>query len=554
MPDTYSILDGVTPEDLGLPSKFADFREIQREAVQFGLYGPGSGVDERRFIAMGAPTGCGKSLLATALGKMAGCKYAILTATRALEDQLVSDFSPSGLVNIRGRRNYHCVDPDRAGDPTWDCDRGDEDGCPRSDGPHCTYRSQVEEAKASRAIVTNYAYWMNVRSRNSMGLEEEGCVDPIGLLICDEAHKAADELSRFLGVWVSLADLHKWAGEPVRQCVEAAGGREWGVLTPAWIDALTMAWGAASRRSKEIEKWFASAAAAFRTSKEYRRLEKLIGDLERVVSLGADNNWLWRVTKSGIAFDCIWPGRYAERYLWTGVPKIVLMSATLRPKALSMVGLSEAKYWFREWPRVFPAANNPVVWIPTGKMGVKAGEDELAKAIARADEIYDEWAPGFKGIVHTASYRRAEWLQSKSRWGRHMLLNKSGEAVSMLERFKNAAPPAILVSPSYTTGFDIPPEAMAGDQWWQHVLKLPFADLGDPIVSARRESDADWLDYDTMQTLVQSCGRQNRASHHKCTVMITDDAVGRFRRYAARHAPAWFRVTESKTVPRAPRV
>jgi Rad3-related DNA helicase len=134
-----------------------------------------------------------------------------------------------------------------------------------------------------------------------------------------------------------------------------------------------------------------------------------------------------------------------------------------------------------------------------------------------------------------------------------MLLNKSGEAVSMLERFKAMAPPAILVSPSYTTGFDIPPEAMADNQGWQHILKLPFADLGDPIVAARRESDPDWLDYDTMQTLVQACGRMNRQSFHKASVFITDDAVGRFRKYAARHAPGWFRVMESKTVPKAPK-
>jgi Rad3-related DNA helicase len=255
------------------------------------------------------------------------------------------------------------------------------------------------------------------------------------------------------------------------------------------------------------------------------------------------------MTKGGVSFDCIWPGRYAERWLWTGVPRIALMSATLRPKALAMLGLSESKYWFKEFPRVFPAENNPVVWIPTGRMGVKADEAELRKTIIRSDEIYDEWAPGYKGIVHTASYRRAEWLQSNSRWGRHMLLNKAGQAVDMAERFRKSKPPCILVSPSYTTGWDFPDQ----DCEWQHIIKLPFPDLSDPIVSARRESDQDWMDYETMQTLVQASGRGTRHYTDKCVVMITDDAVGKFRNYARRHSPTWFSISESKTVPKAPK-
>ena len=558
----FSILDDVSPEDLGFdPVKFPSYRDVQRQAAQWMMYGD-EGRGTRRFMAAGIPAGGGKSALAVTLGELSGGKYAIITATKGLENQYVDDCPQ--LVNVRGRRNYRCYDPDHVGDETWDCERGYEEGCKLCDTGMCSYRLQVERAKEAKGIVTNDMYWMTVRSRNQQALEGEE-YGAIRLLIVDEAHKSSDSLSRCVGAWFPNTELHNWADELVRGCVEAAKGAEWGFVEQTWLDALTLMWSGVTERMREIAEWFDSDAAAFRVSKEFRKLSKMAGDLERIVTLGTDRNWIWRLTRSGVAFDCIWPGRYAERYLWTGVEKIVLMSGTLRTKALTMVGLSESKYWFKEWPRQFPAANNPVVWIPrydaTGKvkrstMGRKATDEDLGIAIERAHEIYDEWAPHWKGLVQTASYRRAEWLQSQSKYGRYMLLNKRGESAGeMLEKFK-AAPeprdtgkPVILVSPSYTTGYDIPM-----DQSWQHVLKMPFADRSDPVVQARCESDPDWYDYDVGQVFQQSTARTVRKKTHKATIMVTDDAIGRFRNYAGqKHWSSWFRVQEVRGVPRAPR-
>src|ERR1035438_1893622 len=320
MVHSYSILDDVTPEDLGLPAKFSEFRQIQREAVHYGLYGPGSDKEQRRFIAEGQPAGSGKSITSLALGKMAGCKFVILTATRALEDQYVS-YGVEGLVNVRGRRSYHCTDPEHLGDPTWDCDRGDDERCPYSltgggvagvpdargrrsyhctDPEHlgdptwdcdrgddercpssgtgrCAYRQRVEEAKEAGAIVTNYAYWMQVRSRNQAALEvnEEDALrpDPIRLLIADEAHLADGLLSNFLGIWVGMTDLHRFANTQIRQCVQAAAGKEWGMLTKPWIEALATAYASISTRMNDIAIEYPSNEAARRLNKDYRRLK-----------------------------------------------------------------------------------------------------------------------------------------------------------------------------------------------------------------------------------------------------------------------------------------
>lgn len=545
-----SCLYDTIPADIGLPDQFTAFRDVQRQMVDFAVYGPG-GIDSpvvvptRRFAACGAPTGSGKSLGAHAIGIMSGERYAVLTATLGLEEQQVKK-DKFTLVNIRGRSNYDCLDSpyDENGEHVRTCEDADEHGCYWQGKAGCSYYDQVERAKQSRAILTNYQYWLHARSRNRGALE--GTNGKIGLLICDEFHLAMRELARFLGVWFSNQDLHHFADQETRAVLRSAKGNDWGKVGAEWLHALETMQIRVGKRMGDIAGDYKTQAIAYRESKEYRRLDKVAGNLDRITSLGGDNNWIWQLTKSGVSFNCVWPARYAERYLWSGVPRIVLMSATLRPKAYHLCGVSNSDIWFREWPRIFPAHLSPVYWLPTGRMGKKADNSELDKAVRRADEIYDVWAPKHKGIVHTASYYRAEWLQANSKWGRHMLLNKRGEsATEMAERFRKSEPPCLLVSPSYTAGYDFADSACE----FQHIIKLPFPDRSDPVMVARIDSDPDYYDYETMQTLVQACGRGTRHEKDRCTTIITDDSVGNFRKYAAKHAPRWFRVTKIDNVP-----
>ena len=102
--------------------------------------------------------------------------------------------------------------------------------------------------------------------------------------------------------------------------------------------------------------------------------------------------------------------------------------------------------------------------------------------------IFETWG-GKKGIVRTASYKRAEWLQSESTWGRYMHMNREGaEAARVAEKFRNAEPPAVLVSPSYGTGHDFPNYECE----WIWIPKLPFPDRSDPVMIARMQDDPDY--------------------------------------------------------------
>lgn len=554
-----SFLDGQSPAgllQLGLPEKFPSYRDVQREITEFCLLGPhGDGSALRRFRCVGAPPGCGKSLAEATVAELTEGGVVILTATRALEDQLVSDAFP--LINVRGRNNYECRDHLPASGERWSCEEGDERDCKYVDTVHCAYRAKVEEARQAKIKLTNYSYWMHARQNNQGALETTA--RPIRMLICDECHLAHDQLASFLRVYVSTYDLHSYARVEVR----AARGRTketWGFIDEKWLEALGTMIGRVDVRRADIAGEWGSAMRASRKSKEYRKLEKLVAGLSRLIRINTvelndeTRNWIWKDEEHGVSFECVWPRRYAERYLWSGVETVVLMSATLRPKAMQLLGIKQTDYHFKEWPRQFPALRSPVYWLPTGKMGYKASQEEIQKAVRQGERIFEVWKE-HKGLVHTASYRRAEWLQAASGWGRWMVLNAKGESASeAAERFKQMDAPAALVSPSYTTGHDFSDNAAR----WNWIVKLPFPDRSDPVMLARCETDDQYYDYTTAQTLVQACGRVQRNDRDWGCTLITDDAIGRFRNYARQHFPQWFKVLDvpgepgKQTVPGLP--
>jgi Rad3-related DNA helicase len=263
-----TVLDDLCPTDLGLPSKFTEFRQIQREITDFALYGPDPDSTPRRFIGCGAPGGSGKSLASQVRGRLAGVKYAVLTATRALEDQISGDGFP-GLVNIRGRANYECADtldplhPDRRST----CEEGYDGDCNFCDTSRCTYTAQTDRAKMSRAILSNYSYWPHARSNNRLALERRGGADPIRLLIVDECHRAFSSLASFLGVWFSNDDLHRFARDTYRETLSYTRGRDWGRVELPWLNLLTAVWIGVAVRMEEIAGHFKTEAEAARKSK-----------------------------------------------------------------------------------------------------------------------------------------------------------------------------------------------------------------------------------------------------------------------------------------------
>jgi Rad3-related DNA helicase len=303
-------LSQYTPAELGLPEKFDQFRPCQVEAVEWA-----ADQERRRFVGLGLPPGSGKSLIAAALAKVTGMRTAVLTATKALQEQYAADFLD--LVDIRGKANYRCADKANVS-----CRFGAHEGCRLAGGLGCGYEEARARARKAQVVVTNYAYWIRANAFGR-GLEpdpkEGGEPRPVELLVLDECHAAERELSNALRVVVRESWLRD-AGvldetDPARRRSEDVG--EW------------------AKAAKELGAWvkvrFEAAVKELRRRPTSAGREKVYVLEELVEALGAVGKmrgaeWVCEMkqgTKWGRCweFDCVWPGQWAEGRLFVGRPR-----------------------------------------------------------------------------------------------------------------------------------------------------------------------------------------------------------------------------------------
>jgi Rad3-related DNA helicase len=281
-------------------------------------------------------------------------------------------------------------------------------------------------------------------------------------------------------------------------------------------------------------------------------MEELSSAVEEIGRMPLDS-WVCEMrqgTKYGQVwdFDPVWPGMYAESRLFCGVKKVVLMSATLRPASMAMLGINMREAEFREWPRVFPANRTPVYAIPTIRMNHRNTEEDLSKWVARIDEIISTRTER-KGLIHTVSYSRQKYILEHSKYAAYMLANTgapdSDSAMEIMSKFKASSAPSILVSPSFSTGVDFPMRQCE----WQIICKVPFADLRSKVMAARNERNKTYVNYLAMQEIVQASGRGSRSKLDRCEVFIVDSNVLWFMQQNKGLAPRWFELIRTATVP-----
>lgn len=532
-------LRGFEPVELGLPGRFPEFRPIQLDAIEEAYNDP------RRFQGLALPTGAGKTLIALAIARTMGVRAAILTSTLGLQAQYLKDFEQSGLFDIRGKNNYRCVKYPRA-----NCRFGPTEGCARKDT--CTYELERAHAKESQLVLTNYSYWLRVNER-ARGLERSisdranGALEsnPFELLILDEAHRAMEELGKSL----SMTIRESWL-------------RHIGSVVPWPKNDDLIEWQEfAFRTIKGTEEALKEAVAEYRKratvprKQKIHELEELLESLTRIGTMHSPD-WICEMTL-GTAygrvwkFDPIWPAKWAEQRLFLGIPKVVLMSATLRPASLSMLGISREQSNFREWPRIFPPQLTPVYHLRTVRLNHRATTEDLDKWVAQIDSIIEARLDR-KGLIHTVSYPRQKYLREHSRFAHLMLTNTqdpdSPKVQEVADEFRSLNPPSVLVSPSFSTGWDFP-----GAQCeYVIIAKLPFPDTRSPLMKARVLKNPKYGDHLAMQDLVQACFRGSRHEKDRCEVFIVDDSIKWFMQHNRNHAPRWFEIITIDKIPPAP--
>jgi Rad3-related DNA helicase len=523
------------PNLLGAPQRFAEWRAFQDQAIW------DASEADARFVMQVVPTGAGKSLIYTMLAVLLKARTMVLTRTKALQDQLTRDFASIGLKSIKGMNAYVCNAMQPGGElygifgqqqikagHIIGCDEG-----PCRVGAHCTLKSggcdyydDVERVKQAALGVSNYTYWMH-QHKHGKGL---GKYD---LLVLDEAHDAPDALSEFLTVSLEAWQLAKMGAQPLDGDADYDQWAQW--AGHYWVKIA----GKAEQLAMEIRQ----------AHSERRRVNmadvgeaRILGQLSTILDTirKMDSTWVCYTRtepKKQWVFTPAWPAPWAEKSLFLGIPRIILTSATVRPKTAHYLGIQDKDLHLTEYPAIFPAGRRPVVHIPTARVVHTWEHTAQRRWLARIDQILAA-RPDRKGIIHTVSYARAKQIYLNSEHRERMITHSTEGTRLAITKFKQADQDSgkVLVSPSVTTGYDFPYEECE----FQIIVKIPFPDSRDPVLKARQASDAEYGMYQTLQTLVQECGRGMRAEDDYCETFIIDDLV-KWAVWRHKHlVPEWF--------------
>jgi len=517
------------PPSLGL-DKYHRWREGQSDAVRAILE------CKRRFIGLSLPTGSGKSLAYIAAALLSGKRTVVLTGTKGLMTQIYTDFHKEAeLVQVRGKSNYQCLEAGKG----VGCDLGHcTYGVPcalQSEG--CLYFDAVREARNAELVVTNYAFWL-YQHRFGEGLKQ------VDLLVLDEAHDAPDHISSFLSFTLESAGLRA-IGTSMPGSWRSYKQKDWGGWAVPW--ALT-----AERVLEEVKE--GNARSNNPSTKESGRLflvKRTHQALMQMAEFESSPQWVWEpgYKGRGLKFEPVWPGPYAFEHLFLDVPKVAMLSATLRPKTLRLLGLKPKDYEWYEEGEGFPVERRPVLYTPGAKMSFGIDEASWRRVVAKVDRII-EARPDVKGVIHTVSYARAEQLCASSRNATRFITHGRGGFERAVLAFISDTGNSILVSPVAMEGLDLKDDRCR----FQIILKLPFPNTQTALSKARRKQDADHGMYVAAQLMTQSIGRGMRSEDDWCETFIMDKHWGnwageKLKRHMPRHVQAAIRDAPSLPKP-----
>src|SRR3990167_9256641 len=365
----------------------------------------------------------------------------------------------------------------------------------------CDYFDDYRRACDKQLVSTNYAYWIAI-NRFGQGLGK------FDMLVLDECHSSPDQLSSAMSAEFTHKDFKELGTKPPKIDAPLQSWRMWGRVqlqrVTGKIDFFT--------RGAKIG---ATVGGVFTFTKdsdlpdatELKFWKKLEGKCKTLSE--SSDDWIIESDENNgnIRIAPAWVRKYAESNLFMGIPRVVLMSATVRPKTAELLDIPESEYDFIEYPSTFPVERRPIYWLPTLALNYNTEPNDMRTWVVCIDRIISKYAAyGLKGIIHTVSYQKQHYILEYSRFRSIMHANTSGDTRDVVKSFRACSGPAILVSPSVGTGFDFPFEQSR----FQIIAKLPFRDMRSNILKMQSKQDPEYSNYLTAQDLLQYYGRINR--------------------------------------------
>lgn len=491
------------PQDYKLPAKFTEWYPYQKELIEFVLN------SSKKVVILNAPTGIGKTAAGMTLANIMNCRTYYIVGTKGLQDQIESEFSSMGVATIRGKGNFGCViEPGlTAEDCKFEALTGKARDCPAY--KHCPYFMQRDAAQKVRITVFNYAYAITAMNYTQSWSRA-------GLLIADECDSAEGWLANMVKIRFGYRDFADYdisfpgeSLEEVKMMIAELGlkvGEKVAELKKLDVNTASREQLVALKRAKNLQRRFLFFMDVYEENWLFKHETKR-------------DKRFWRVE-----FEPLWSRKFGQM-LWSHGDKVVFMSATPGSKEefCFKLGLNPEDVDYMEVPSPFPVENRKIVYWPVGSMTMANWDRNLSNLIITIDSIIEERIDQ-KGVIHTSSYKKAQDIVRRSRFGPYMMLvGREDNKTELLERFKKAAPPKVLVSPVHGRGIDLPDD----EARYAIIPAVLWPDLGDEKVKRRLEERPSWYPAQAVDSMVQAAGRIVRSMDDWGTVYLLDTQLKR---------------------------
>lgn len=515
----------IRPADIGLPSKFREFRSYPG----FSQWQTASqlATSEKRITGLCAPPGSGKSVTLMSASRLMDSepRTLYLTINKPLQTQLMGDFANSdiALFNLVGHSAYPCTQNSQFYDDSGDLA---EIECQEARGS-CPYWQDVETALTRSHICSNVANWVSIA--------RAGDPDRFGkfdLLILDEAHNLESILCGLLTVKFTHRSVFDLIGRNLP--LKGSG-------LSVWIDwaqnCLSLA-ETAYERSQRDDKVYGG-----RDSKRIKQLRRFIKNLSTVAEI--ENEWVVEETDTGAALTPVFAADYADEFLFRGIKRVILSSATLTVQDLEYLGIGQQREddhetykpldiapsircssgdtnWdFIEVESGFDPARRPFYYWPTCAIDYNLEEGQFRQVMNRVDRYIDgNSALGYKGVIHSISYRYADEI---ARLSRHKILTHTSKTSRrVIEDWLRSQGSSCIASPIMAEGIDLAYDRAR----YQILWKVPTPDSRNPLIAARKKRNRKYTLYLAGKTIQQIVGRVDRAFDDFGATLILDKHWG----------------------------
>lgn len=545
MPNEHTSVSQI-PSPASLNLNYDEWRDAQIEAIQWieesgwldGSGSHGSKFKTRKVKVLEAPTGSGKTGIVLGLAaKNPELRFLVLAATKLEQEQFEANMTAkSNAISIRGRPNFHCVlkhpkDEDMCEDP--DCNLVHVDVAPCSSGykcdikQDCPYFMQISAGRGAQTVITNYAYGL------SMLNYAPGALANFDVIVCDEAHVLDYQLENFIKVEIYRNRFYQLFDRDLPHFEEVGQWVSW--IRSNWNFLLD-----AGNRFEGLTHLDMSKTEA----RDKQTFDSYMDGLGEVCQKGGE--WVVESTSNKVEFMPIWVNEDSQEVLFDHAKRFILMSGTIpsSEQLAKKIGIRSIEMEFERLPWTFPVENRLIwigpKWINSGgkdsmqvDMSYKHKHESLPSLVDALDELiilnHEK-----KMLVHTVSYDTARYIVEHSRHSEYFFTHTSRDRAFVLEDFKHATAPAILVSPSMDKAVDLPGEECE----LIIICKVPYPYLGSKVMKSRARQSQSYYLNETLMSLIQMAGRGVRTEEDVCHTIVLDSQIHGFLKKARRLIPA----------------